>query len=298
VSLLTRNRKTQINKSFSFSKNRVSGETILVKHEDIHILKKLGLTGSQARVYLALVNHYKTNAKTLWKASKVARQDIYRILTELREIGILEKILEAPTEFKAVPIEDTVAILFERKAKAIFSLQKDADKLIQKFKENGQKIKPEKETQYVLVPEREAITRRLKQAIENSKESIGAISSVKAFARSAFVLSEEIEKAMRKGIKIQWIIDEPGDANPLPEALKNLTENPNFELKTVLDPPNVRLGIYDKKEVFMASFPNRDALESPVLWSTNSSFAEIVQGFFETIWHVAVKYKLKKTKCT
>jgi len=267
---------------------------MLMKQEDMQILKKLGLTGSQARVYLALVNLDRANARTLWKASKVARQDIYRILTELREIGILEKILEAPTEFKAVPLEDSVAILMERKAKTLFSLQKDADKLIQKFKETERKRTHKEEAQYVLVPEREALARRLKKAIEDSQKSIDAVSSLKAFARSFFVLSEEFEKALKKGVKIRWIIDDPEDANSFPEVLQTLTKNPNFELKTVMYPPNVRLGIYDKRKIFMAHFPSRGALESPALWSTNISFAEIVQGFFETIWHAAAEYKPKE----
>ena len=267
---------------------------MLVKHEDIQILKKLGLTGSQAKVYLALAKMGKANARKLWKTSKVARQDIYRILTELREIGILEKILEAPTEFKAVPLEDSIAILMERKAKALFSLQKDADELIQKFKENEQKSTHDEEAQYVLVPEREALTRRLKKAIEDSKKSIDVISSLKAFARTFFVLSEEIEKALKKGVKVRWIIDYPEDANSLSEVLQTLTKNPNFELKTVTYTPNARLGIYDRREIFMAHFPTRIALESPALWSTNLSFAEIVQSFFETIWHAAAEYRIKE----
>jgi sugar-specific transcriptional regulator TrmB len=267
---------------------------MLVKHKDMQILKKLGLTGSQAKVYLALIKMDKANARNLWKASKVARQDIYRILTELREIGILEKILEAPTEFKAVPLEDSIAILMERKATALFSLQKDADKLIQEFKENEQKSTHYEEAQYVLVPEREALTRRLKKAIEDSKKSIDVISSLKAFARTFFVLSEEFEKALKKGVKIRWIVDYPEEANSLSEVLLTLTKNPNFELKTVTYPPNARLGIYDRREIFMAHFPTRGALESPALWSTNISFAEIVQGFFETIWHAAAEYKIKE----
>ena len=264
---------------------------MLVKEEDTQILKKLGLTGSQAKVYLALVKLDKANARTLWKASRVARQDIYRILTELREIGILEKILEAPTEFKAVPIEDSVAILLERKAKALFGLQKDIDKLIIDIKEKKQKRTREEKAQYVLVPEREALVRRLKKTIGDTKMSIDAVSSLKAFARSFFVFSEEIESALERDVKIRWVIDEPEDANPVPEALQTLAKKPNFELKVVSYPPNVRIGIYDRKDVFMASFPARHALDSPALWSTNHSFIEIVQGFFETIWHAASKYR-------
>lgn len=268
----------------------------MIEQEDEQTLVKLGLTGSQAKVYLALVTLGKANARTLWKSSKVARQDIYRILTELQGIGLLEKIIGTPTEFKAVPIEDAVSILVERKTKEVLNLHKNANRLVQKFKEKCLKMIPDEEkSQYILIPEREPLTLRLKKAIENTQRTVDTVTSLEACAKALFVFAEELKKALRKGVKVRWIVDKPKDINSCPDfpSAQVLIKNPNFKLRTVPNLPNVRLGIYDKREACMALFPKLAGLESPALWSNNTSFVEIVDNFFETTWKTAEEYKFK-----
>ena len=271
---------------------------MLVEEEGAQTLTKLGLTGSQARVYLVLAKLGKANARTLWKASKVSRQDIYRILTELREIGLIEKTIGVPIAFNAVPLEDGVSILILRKTKEVLNLQKSANKLIQKFKENNIKTTLDEEvSQYLLIPEREALVLRLKKAIGTTQNSVDVISSQKAFVKVLFALAEEFREALRRGVKIRWIINKPKDTDSWGNfsLLQVLMKNPSFKLRTIPKRPQVRLGIYDQKEVFMANFPNRGGLESPALRATNTSFSEIVESFFETMWNTAVEYKLKDT---
>lgn len=284
------NRKTQIRTSYPLLMGAVSGEKILFEHEDTQTLTKLGLTGSQAKVYLALIKLGKANARTLWKAVKVSRQDVYRLLTELREIGLIEKILETPTEFKAVSIEDGVSILIERKTKEVFGLQKEGDSLIQKFKESNLSVTLEPdESQYILIPEGEVLALRLNKAIESTQKSIDIISSMKSFAKGLYFTVEELNKALRRGVKIRWVINKPEDPKSWSEIVQALTKNPHFKIRTIPNSPYVRFGVCDKKEVFMAFFPKRDVLESPTLWSTNISFVKMVQSFFDTIWSTAVE---------
>jgi sugar-specific transcriptional regulator TrmB len=263
-----------------------------IAQEDIQILTELGLTGSQAKVYLALAQQETASARRLWKASKVSRQDIYRLLTDLREIGLIEKILNTPTEFKAVPIEDGISILIERRAKEVLNMRKKAEKVIQKFKENNLKMTDEEaDAQYMLVPKKEALTRKLKKTIKATRKSINVISSMKVFLNALYVFAEEYKEALGRGIKVRWIIDRHEDINSWPESIQALTKNPNFKIRTIPDCPHVRLGTYDKKRVFLALFPNSHPFETPALWSTNISFAGMVQSFFETIWNRATKYE-------
>jgi sugar-specific transcriptional regulator TrmB len=44
----------------------------------------------------------------------VARQEVYRILYELQEKGLVEKVMAIPTEFKEALIQYSVRILIER----------------------------------------------------------------------------------------------------------------------------------------------------------------------------------------
>ncbi|PVX24325.1 MAG: hypothetical protein CW691_07915 [Candidatus Bathyarchaeum sp.] len=76
-------------------------------HEDneVKTLIKLGLTRRQAMVYLCLIRSGTSTIKTISKGTNIARQHIYKVISTLNELGLVEKVLTSPTKFKAVPIQ-------------------------------------------------------------------------------------------------------------------------------------------------------------------------------------------------
>lgn len=167
--------------------------------------------------------------------------------------------------------------------------------MLQKLKRTNTKETLEEETScYVLIPAREALLFRLKNAIENAQRSIDYICSCKAFRPELFILCGELKKAMRIGVKIRWIIDKPEDMNSWSE-LKAFTKNPSFRLRTISDFPSVRFHIYDKKEVFIDSYPKTEAAQSPSLWTNNPSHVELAHNYFETMWKTALENKTEIT---
>ena len=63
--------------------------------QDVENLVAIGLTITQAKVYLTLAHLGTAKAKAIWKDSEVARQDIYRVLSELEQKTLVEKIFGA-----------------------------------------------------------------------------------------------------------------------------------------------------------------------------------------------------------
>jgi hypothetical protein len=47
--------------------------------------------------------------------------------------------------------------------------------------------------------------------------------------------------------------------------------------------------IYDEKEVSLVADPKTDLLDSPALWSKNSSFIALAQSYFDNLWITAMK---------
>ena len=105
-----------------------------VEQEATQILNRLGLTSSQAKVYLTLLKLEQATAKTISNTSKVARQEVYRVLVELEENSLVERIIAVPTEFKPISIENGLSFLIGEKRKEISDIQKEAKKLSSKFK--------------------------------------------------------------------------------------------------------------------------------------------------------------------
>jgi len=74
-----------------------------IENERAELLCELGFTKTQAKLYLALLKFGKSDAKTLAKHSNVHRTEVYRALEELQKMGLVDKEIDLPIRFVAVP---------------------------------------------------------------------------------------------------------------------------------------------------------------------------------------------------
>jgi len=116
-----------------------------VKDEAVQTLMGLELTFCQAKVYLALVPNGSCTAKTISRISKVTRQDIYRLMPQLQKLGLVQKTLSIPTEWKATPIDDGLAILLERKKKQLSEIQEKTTNLLSNFRKHNKRTERKEE---------------------------------------------------------------------------------------------------------------------------------------------------------
>ena len=79
-----------------------------IKEDGVQVLIALGLTSTQSKAFLALCQLGKSSPKTISKESKIARQDIYRVLAELQELGLVKKAISRPVIFEAFPLKDAI----------------------------------------------------------------------------------------------------------------------------------------------------------------------------------------------
>jgi len=277
---------------------------LAVQDEDVQTLTRLGLTALQAKIYLALLKLEKATGRTLSQHSKVARQEAYRLLAELQEKGLVEKILGVPTEFKPIPIEDCLFILIERKKSEISEIQKKATELLQNLKEkNSKNARQEEESQFILVPRKGNYFQKIRKVFENSQTSIDAITTSRRFLSIMFIFGQDVEKALKRGVKMRILTEKPEDENSLPENVKALKQNPLYRVRYLPTPPLAPLLIIDKKEVTIVTSARAGLNESPTLWSNNPSLIAVFRGYFETAWITAMEQtsslpttKLKKQR--
>jgi len=266
-------------------------ETMLIAEDErVQTLTRLGLTSCQARVYLALAHSGMSTAKTISKVSKVTREDVYRILPQLQKLGLVEKAITAPTMFKVIPIQDGLSILMERKIEETDELQKKTKELLQKFKENNAKTTlQEEEPQLTLIPEKEAILLRTRDLIENAQTSIDVVTSWKRFPHGMRVYAEALKKALKRGVKIRIVIEQPEDENSLLKTIQAFNENLSFNVRYIPTNPTSVVMVYDEKEVFIVTSPTALILESPALWSNSLSLVRLAQNYFDIVWATSVR---------
>jgi sugar-specific transcriptional regulator TrmB len=100
---------------------------------ELKILTDLGLTYCQAKIYFALIQCEEATAKGLSDITKIAVHDIYRIVSKLEELGLVEKGLGRPKIYRAVPPDIGVNYLIQENVSKTNDAAIQAKLLVQKL---------------------------------------------------------------------------------------------------------------------------------------------------------------------
>ena len=194
--------------------------------DDTQTLLNLGLTVSQAKVYLALLKlGADSKGATIAKFAGVPRQDIYRLLAELQQVGIVQKKLARPATFRSALPEQAVSILLERKISNFSELKKEAEDFVNSIKDGlGEQSVPTEFDQFILISEREAITCKARELLETTQKTSNHITPFNELVPWLTVLSKSIDEALSRGVEIRWITEKPANKSLISKCLKTYIE--------------------------------------------------------------------------
>jgi sugar-specific transcriptional regulator TrmB len=263
--------------------------------KEVQTLMEFGLTRCQAKVLLTLARLGEdSRAQAISKFSKVARQDVYRILDELQQLGLVERVIAQPNRFRATPLREATSILLRRKMKACAELNAK----VKEFAENQieKAAFSRKGDRFALITDKEAIKFKTKEVVENSQMEILYVSPYNEMTQWLISLNESYVETMKRGVKIKCATDAPSHHDNNSLIIKNLIENPQFDLRIVQVIPKAKFGIYDRKEIIMALFVDYEIGASPALQSDNKSFVAIAAEYFETVWKTGIEVNSKSNK--
>jgi sugar-specific transcriptional regulator TrmB len=259
----------------------------MLQEEFIEVLAELGLTHLQAKVYLALAQLKSATAREIHAYSNVARQDVYRLLSELEEKDLIERAITKPTKFRPVPPNDTISILLQRKNEKTRQLQKKAIQALKKIKNiNAEPSFLDSSSQFILLSESETNvtthTNRVEEAVDNAKTNIMSLNPFQSFMQIKYEAEQVWKKAANRGVKLRFIIDGASeiDRNKL-NLDPDLRNTDNFRIRWSNTSSVASVLLVDEKEAFFRITPD---LKSPVLLSTNPSFVAMIKDYFEARW--------------
>jgi len=179
---------------------------LLQQEETVQTLVNLGLTVLQAKVYLALVKSGTSTGRTTAKTAKVASQDIYRVLTELQEKGLIEKIIAKPNKYRPILLEEGLSMLLQRRNKQTAELKKAAFVMFKTFQSSGEREDKNETGDFVLIPEKEPIENRFIRVWETAQTSVDLVND----EREAMIMREKhyelTVKAHKRGVKIRELL--------------------------------------------------------------------------------------------
>lgn len=258
---------------------------------ELEVLVNLGLTLVQARVYLALVKSGPSRVAVIAKISRVARPDVYLTLSKLGKLGLVEKIIKRPLEYRAIPMDKGLSLLLKTKTEEYKKVTAEAQLLLHRAKKQKPDEKKHVVTpQFVIIPKGENILERIKTAIERAQLSIDHVLSWKRFSRGMVSdFAESMEIAWAKKVKTRFIIESPLESETAKQLVQYCREKPFCQIKFIPFCPSTVFAIFDKKEASIIVFSKTDLPGSPTLWTSNSSLIALATDHFEMLWRIARK---------
>jgi len=253
--------------------------------EDAGRITQFGLTQNQAKIYLAVLRLGTTQVEPISKISSVRREDIYRILPRLYELGIVERVIGSPTRVRAIPIERAVRILVRNRQEVLNRESAGLEALGEDFLEyfdpaQGAVMDAGEREQFSITEGKHAIQEKIRRMLEGSEnEILASVSDTDAFSLLAD-LPRMLEGLPDRGMRIR-IITEASRAPLISALLKGLgPRDLDFRLNG-LNGGNYLVS--DAREAIVITSAGR-APGCSSLWTNDASFISLLLHDFDTTW--------------
>ena len=254
----------------------------MAEENAVKSLIKLGLTVSQAKVYLTLAKSGPCTGRATAGSTHIATNDVYRILSELHEIGLTEKIIAKPTKYKATQIDDSLLILLQRKKEEYIEAEEQVKALSDSLAIKKQERTPQDDSQFIITSEIKSLFKMHEKLAQESKLSIDFVLPIKAKATELLdEAPQQIRDAVKRKVKIRGItMVNEGHSEKKHKGVKPAL----FEVRTIKDiNPPFGMHIFDKKEITLAISEK----PMPSLWTNNAHVVRLARAYFEEMWNNA-----------
>ena len=263
----------------------IEGAFLEIKQNHIETLVGLGLTQSQAKIFLAISQHEITSPKKISEITKIATPHVYVIIESLEKIVLIEKSLEKPTTVKAVKTSEAIKFLIERKQQQILSVTQEAQDLIKELEENNsdnQITSPK--TQFVWISKKDPYLRKRHHEILNSKKSIKFIVTWERFPKIIYNFSDSAVKSLERGVKIQVILEKPENTQSVKSITRDLRKFPNYEIRYCKETPHAIVAIFDNFRAIIDISSTGDLEDEHALWTENPCLTSVFLDYFDVLW--------------
>lgn len=235
-------------------------------------LKKLDLNKYERNAYYTLCYSDILTAVKISSLSKVPYSKIYEVLESLVRKGFVKMEPGKPKKYVAVPIQQVMKHISDQKLKDA----KDLEKLGEAFKN----IKPCQELDIWVIRGKKECLDALNNCIENSKEKIDGF----AFeAIAMFKKSDNIEKAIKRGVKVRFIVSEKRKEN----AKQLVAIGSDVRLISQKDFEPFRAGVVDNNLCLISTSAYSE--EVALIFMKTPEIIKFISGQFNYWW--------KKGKC-
>jgi sugar-specific transcriptional regulator TrmB len=246
------------------------------------LLTSFGMSFNQARVYLAASGLGTPGIEKISQVSGVRREDVYRILPALAEMGVIEKLLTKPVTIRTLPPKKAISILRQNReeiaARELQDLNQSAEIFFKNWVITPQPPEPSPgDDQFSIISGRNSIADRGGQIIGKAESEIWIMSSVK-FPFLSIEGNGSLIDAVERGVTVHvtsgpgtesWFSDLAGKKNPAGLIDVRYLETVHSDYM-----------VADKKEALLRT-SDSSRREPSSLWTKNRNLISIILGNYD-----------------
>ncbi|MBT0160664.1 hypothetical protein G4O51_11860 [Candidatus Bathyarchaeota archaeon A05DMB-2] len=251
--------------------------------DDIQTLTSLGLTAQQSEIYLTLSKMEKATIKTISSILKIDRANVYRTIKQLREFALVEEFLTYPITFKALPVNEGVMLLFDRKKREYDEIEAKAKELAERHRQNSNVTVTEEESQFALVPGGKLTYRVLFELMGSSERTHEGIIYCKHLEQDTDFFVNLFRKLSLKGVKLRLVIFLQKEEK-LPTEIEVFRNCEQIEIRKTGIVPRTTFSIWDGKKAFLTTAPTIFKPMCSGLLMANSALVGLIRDYFEIVW--------------
>ena len=263
----------------------------------IELLVHLGLTITQAKIFLMLTMFGTSSAKIISENSGVAREIIYQILPTLQQKGLIETILTTPQTYKAIPPQHAFTILLKHQNQQNQKTKKEIKQTLKTLK----KTQPQTPTEYhqtSAIPKGKTLHSKVTNEIKNTQNNINIITSYPKFQKwHRLYAKNQVTQALIRNVKIQVLLQKQDPKHKAPPTTPQSLGSQYLDGLHLKYLPNTQLTnliIFDNKKLYLDTTPQGEQ-EKPYLYSNNPRLTSLATTYFQTNWDRAIPLQNIKT---
>jgi sugar-specific transcriptional regulator TrmB len=252
------------------------------------VLTSLGLTISQARVYLALASNGPSKVAAISQISRIHRTHLYEVLKVLEKQGVIERQLESGT-YVAIPIKEAAQFLVELRKKEILRLEGQIEEIADILPKKNSAVQVKRE---ILLTSSNAYTlNRGRKYLEKAKLHVDLLQTWKRFTQLWQNYETIFEELMNRGVKVRQIVEYPSDSIQGQKFLnKQIFKSNQFELRFI-PKTGGNLMIIDDEMLLVSTTLEKNLGENPILFSNYDGLLGLMQNYFAYSWNHAYNWK-------
>lgn len=263
-----------------------------------------GLNKTKSRIYIALNVLGAATASEIASLSKIRREEVYRILPELEETGIVTSKLDAPRRFMATDPVTSVELLVKTKTEAmkreLDALKLKKDDLIYRLSNTSFGVYEENTLE--ALARQDNVDKRISQMVKKVHGTM--LLAISTDELEKILASKAKEEPFEGQVEIRTVINKGDladytDSSDYADFLRRIRllsskANCTVELRRV-DKTPFKLLVVDRKEAIWGESKS-GKMNTRFLWTNDPMHVGILRRAFDNLWDESEPLKLQETE--